>query len=290
MVAKRLRNLRTKLRNGAARNTVRALRGHLILRYFKSKPNWGDAINPILVEHLSGRKVVATSEVFNLTNRPVFSVIGSVLDRSRTSNLVVWGSGFKHQGAEMAVKPRRVCAVRGPRTRAQLLAQGIECPKVYGDPALLFPRVYRPAPMSRARIGLIPHYVDQRHPKIRDWVRSGDVRFIDVLGNVETFVDELASSDLVVSSSLHGLIAADAYGIPSVWASFSDNVEGAGFKFADYFEAVGRPRKRFTVSATTKPSDFEAAASADLIDFDLSPLMLACPFGRHEQARAGLLS
>lgn len=50
----------------------------------------------------------------------------------------------------------------------------------------------------------------------RDGVRR--VRFDE---GVSRAVRQIASADLVVSSSFHGLIVADAYGIPAVWQSRS---------------------------------------------------------------------
>lgn len=48
----------------------------------------------------------------------------------------------------------------------------------------------------------------------------------------------LSSCQFIVSSSLHGLIIADAYGIPSVfWNELGEENE---WKFLDYFEGVGR--------------------------------------------------
>jgi hypothetical protein len=45
-----------------------------------------------------------------------------------------------------------------------------------------------------------------------------------------------------LSSSLHGLIVAHAYGIPAVWCDFADRphaIAGDGTKFHDYFASIG---------------------------------------------------
>jgi hypothetical protein len=43
----------------------------------------------------------------------------------------------------------------------------------------------------------------------------------------------------VLSSSLHGLIAADALGVPNAWIGLSDALRGGDFKFRDYYGVFG---------------------------------------------------
>jgi hypothetical protein len=52
--------------------------------------------------------------------------------------------------------------------------------------------------------------------------------------------NEITNSEFVVSSSLHGLIIADAFGIPNARLRISDRMPGGDWKFMDYFSSVGR--------------------------------------------------
>jgi hypothetical protein len=42
-----------------------------------------------------------------------------------------------------------------------------------------------------------------------------------------------------VSSSLHGIIVAHAFGIPAAWLRWSDKLSGDGVKFRDHAALVG---------------------------------------------------
>lgn len=93
-------------------------------------------------------------------------------------------------------------------------------------------------------MGIIPHYVDKQNLLLDKFKDNKDILIIDVKNpNHFEFIDLLYSCEKIASSSLHGLIVADAYNIPSLWIELSDKVKGNGFKFLDYFESVGRTEK-----------------------------------------------
>lgn len=51
-------------------------------------------------------------------------------------------------------------------------------------------------------------------------------------------IDKIVQSRLIISSSLHGVILADAYGVPSVW--YRGLIESVDFKYKDYYASTGR--------------------------------------------------
>lgn len=198
--------------------------------------NFGDNLSSYITRKISGAEVKhVTGEV---AGEPVYAVIGSILEWVPPGS-TVWGVGYQRAEPKVANRPLTIHAVRGKLTRDLLIKQGFECPEVYGDPALLCPRYYTPSPMKHYKLGIIPHYVDWGLPAIEKYKQNPDVRPINVRDPLERIIDGICSCDRIIASSLHGLIIADAYGIPAQWTEWSDQVIGDGFKFRDYFSVRG---------------------------------------------------
>lgn len=196
--------------------------------------NFGDWIGPYLFKYLAHIDPVHRNPS-NKSLSTVFITVGSCA-RWFCEDSIVWGSGvIEHD--EVFWRPRRVCAVRGRFTRKRMLELGYDCPEVYGDPAVLLPDFYDPELAKQYKLGVVPHYCNFSEAKARfegcDLINVIDVRTQDV----ESIVREIKKCDMILSSSLHGLILANAYSIPGAQVEFTSKLGGDGVKFLDYFSA-----------------------------------------------------
>ena len=197
--------------------------------------NLGDDLNFPLVSSLSGKHVLPIRYSLLGKYRVRYLVIGSILNHWCSRDAIVWGAGLIHPLASPIPVPKAIYAVRGPLTRMELLRQGIKSPPVYGDPAILMPRLYLPSPTECHDIALIPHVSDIRHPFVVHWQNKGG-KLLDIgqYGSWRQFIQELRNCKAIISSSLHGLILSDAYGIPARRIKLGDLI-GDDFKFNDYY-------------------------------------------------------
>jgi len=208
-------------------------RGVIRSYWWNQVRNLGDAYAPLIVSKLFSGRVVRSAA----WERRKLVSCGSVIAQARDGD-VVWGTGSLLPDTTMRAKNLAVTAVRGPLTRNVLLRHGIDCPEVYGDPGCMAPLVYPKCPTDgvRRRPGIILHYVDKAEIVIDD----PGVVVLDIQSEPEEFFRRLAGCDRVVSSSLHGIIFAEAYGIPAAWMQISDKVVGGRHKFEDYYLGTGR--------------------------------------------------
>lgn len=252
----------------------------------KSKENYGDLLGKYLVEKISKKSVVwSKPSKFSLYNffSPIYVTIGSILSNVNTY-CIVWGSGIISK--EYSIKKAKFLAVRGPQTRKHLLSQGYNVPEIYGDPALLLPRYYNPKIEKEYTIGVIPHYTDFK--KVSGFYNNEkSILLIDLMTNdIEKTTNEFLKCEKIVSSSLHGIIVAQAYGIPAIWQKFSDGVFGDDIKYQDYFESVNIPvYKPDIIDSKMSFFDLEnlfisktALPELSVIDNLCSKLMEVCPF------------
>lgn len=237
-------------------------------------PNWGDILNPIIIKNMTGKAVSYTKD----QTVPHYICIGSILQWAN-SNTTVWGAGFIGSDRRLKEQPD-IRAIRGPRSRDIVLSQGYKCPEVYGDPALLYPRYYKPKTGKKYRYGIIPHYIDQDNEWLEQFKGNPDVKIINILNkNVNRFMDDVNECEIILSSSLHGIICGDSLGIPSYWIKLSDKVIGNGFKFYDYFDSVKRTDEGpVIITKDLRIKDFTSTFYDYEIDIDLDLLLKSAPF------------
>ncbi|MDZ7736266.1 MAG: polysaccharide pyruvyl transferase family protein [Gammaproteobacteria bacterium] len=266
-------------------SVYRAGGGNALILQWSQAPttrrNWGDALNPVLAKWLSGKRVIHSRYISKRLDDTVHMAVGSILHTLHSPNTVVWGTGFIDSRHELKAVPREVRAVRGPLTRRKLVDMGVACPEVYGDPALLVPFLYRPAVKKKRQLGVILNHME-RTPGIIGRFHGSGVHLIDMNAGIRRVVDEALSCSMIASSSLHGVILADAYGIPNVWLKLSDRPVGDDFKYRDYLASAGRP------SEPLQPPDHCSGRALencilDRFDYrqaaiDLRPMVRACPF------------
>lgn len=208
---------------------------------FKDNENYGDLLSKYIVEKVSGKPVKFVhpkKQAWYKWNKNNFLAIGSIIHHA-TKESIVWGSGIIDH--EQMVHEADFRAVRGPRTKGYLQKQGYKCPEVYGDPALLLPKYYKPKVEKEYLLGIIPHYHDYQEI-VELYKHEKDIKVVDLMTmDIEKVTREILQCEKIVSSSLHGLIVAHAYQIPAIWIEFSQKLFGDGIKFKDYLESVEIP-------------------------------------------------
>jgi hypothetical protein len=196
--------------------------------------NFGDELTRHILTRVIGVPIERAAEMGDADLISIGSILGEVPWAYRGW---VWGTGAMHQHDVIDLPHAWICAVRGPLT-ARRIQQGR--PVVFGDPGLLAGRLPIEASKGRYRLSIVPHYVDMDDEALARYVRRNpDVHVIDPCAPVDDVLREIASSAAVLSSSLHGLIVADAIGISNAWVRLSEKLAGGTFKFRDYYACFG---------------------------------------------------
>ena len=139
-----------------------------------------------------------------------------------------------------------------------MLELGYDCPEIYGDPAVLLPDFYNPEVPKQYKFGVVPHYCNFDEAKA-SFEGCERVNVIDVrTRDVESIVRDLKKCEMILSSSLHGLILGNAYSIPSAQVEFTSKLGGDGVKFRDYFSAYNiKPPKPLAIQGAVEDDALE---------------------------------
>jgi pyruvyltransferase len=246
------------------------------LYYYKEANlnNFGDVLSHHLIERIVGSPVDVYSPKQHKGQKKLLA-IGSIFYFASDGD-VIWGSGVN--GKTLSPTDYRfidldIRAVRGPLSR-QFLQEHcrVRCPEVYGDPALLFPYFFpefKKSTNPEYDYLIVPHYTEiglfskEQYPNV-----------VFPTDPWEEVVKKIVNSKFVISSSLHGIIVAESFGIPARMLWISENRHKHIFKYQDYYIGTGRPEFRYANTV----EEAIALGGERPVQCDLQKLYEAFPF------------
>lgn len=214
----------------------------LRLYWWNDTPNFGDRLSREVVALLSGKEVV-----WSRPEQCDLFAVGSLMKFVRRSHAaprpdgvrpVIWGTGMIGHVRRDFVGNVQFEAVRGPLTASLLELKGLP----FGDPGLLSSDLVNRPESGGDRIGIVLHHSQVPDEHLKAAMRADprlvliDVKDEDHLGVIAA----IGACQHVFSYSLHGLIVADSFGVPSTWLNVEGIHQSAAFKFYDYALSIGR--------------------------------------------------
>jgi pyruvyltransferase len=208
--------------------------------WWRETSNFGDQLAPLLLERFAGIKArwapVSHAEIVT---------VGSVLEHVPPlwdGWILGTGKLYEDSRLHLHTNTATILGLRGPLTARQ-------CPPgnyAIGDPAMLAPDLlgYNQEPDKLYDLGIVPHWADGHLATDERFHSSAWItRVISPIQDPMTVLREMSHCQKIVTSSLHGMILADSFGIPRRFepARDWDSTQGGMFKFRDYLESIGAP-------------------------------------------------
>lgn len=223
--------------------------------------NFGDELTPLLIESLFGKRCVwSPPDECELAGAG--SIIELLLKYKKQNKPALWGSGFiKKDDSNISSDDFDIVSLRGKLSLDR--ASGIDKKSIaLGDPGLLSDCLLKSVPKKKYRLGIVPHYVDLESPIIKELSQQKGVKIISPLNTPEEVVYDIAASEYIVSSSLHGLIAADSVCTPNAHIKLSDGLVGGLYKFQDYYSVFAGPSRHILL----RPADVTGKSAVTIVE------------------------
>ena len=201
--------------------------------YWTGKKNFGDLLTPLLIEKFCK----LPSELSNVKNADII-IVGSILEQiPRDWSGVIAGAGKLHEKTIVDFPNATILGLRG-----YLTAKGVKGNFVLGDPGLLADELVEPQD-KLYDLGIIPHWTDNTIEHNKTFLKYNP-KIIRVADDPLEVIRQIGQCKKIVSSSLHGIVLADAFSIPrrielAPRMITHSHQEGGLFKWKDYSSSIG---------------------------------------------------
>lgn len=171
--------------------------------YWRTKKNFGDLLTTLLLQ-----KFTRLTSEWSEPAEADLVVVGSILEHLPENwRGVIAGAGKLHESTKIKFSKAKILALRGPLT-----AKGVRGSFALGDPGLLADELV-PVQDKEHILGLVPHWSDTELEQNPIFLKYRP-KIIRVSDDPLKVITEISQCEKIVSSSLHGIVLADALGIP----------------------------------------------------------------------------
>ncbi|MFB2551233.1 polysaccharide pyruvyl transferase family protein [Ensifer soli] len=265
--------------------------------------NLGDALSAVMVSAIAGLPVERAS--FGQKAERL-AAVGTIGHAQHNGIVHFWGTGFDLKrdwhGALTGYRvpadtELRIHAVRGRQTGQYLRGLGLDVPEIYGDPVWFLPRLFPFHDLGKDReLGVIVHISELDEATAAGRVKASLVRYglpaelaasIRIINTyapasmaaMEAKIAEIVSCRRILSTSLHGLVIAETYGIPCAWfATYAgqsgyfanDGDRPIDHRMIDFYGGADREAVLTYCQPLHQPTDWDDAIS--FIDQNWTPL------------------
>lgn len=188
--------------------------------------NFGDVLGPALVNHFTKKEII-----FAEPEHSSLVTIGSISEHLPNGyEGTLAGIGMARSKTRKNFANADVLAVRGRLTLDRI---NTTQEPILADPGLIAIDLVKDLNLEkRYDCGIISHYSDHTRYSFSNSIN------INILSPIEDVIMQAAQCKNIISSSLHGIVLADALGVPRMWKKYN-RVQGNGFKFEDYASSIG---------------------------------------------------
>lgn len=214
--------------------------------YWTGKKNFGDLLTDLLI-----KRFIGLSTTLVTPDNAELVMVGSILEHlPEDFSGVIAGTGKLHEKSVVNFPKAKILALRGPLTAPNL--KNI----MFGDFGLLANELI-PLGDKKYKLGIVPHWTDKTLEYDEQFLKYNP-KIIRVDDDPIKVIAEISQCKKIISSSLHGIIVADAFGIPrrieiSPMGLSHPNQEGGLFKWRDYNESISMP---FEIGVMGRPKKY----------------------------------
>lgn len=220
---------------------IKGLKNNNLLFVYHGKfNNFGDQLSPVILDHYGFTTVFAHYKPkYSFSGKANLVSVGTLLQNTPTDfDGVILGTGSNN--LPLSFPFAKILAVRGKLTLQNIENFDNSNNIVIGDPGLLVSKIFKAVVNKKYKLGIVPHFVDKKDPILKTYMHRFKRRafIVDVQRNPASVIKDIKSCENIISSSLHGLVVADAYDIPNIMYVIRRNISSEhDHKYRDYYSA-----------------------------------------------------